>query len=129
MPHIFDAAAIFGPDNVGGGHSGGYAGGYLARASYKTYNAGVVPLVMGYWVSFVRGLDPNLFGMGGDGGAPRWEVWGGKGDGDGGGRDGDGEGRRLVVETEGARMESVGRGERARCAFWEGLGGGRMRQK
>ncbi|KAK3298999.1 Alpha/Beta hydrolase protein [Chaetomium fimeti] len=115
VPHIFDSAAIFGPDNVGGG--------YLARASYKTYNAAVVPLVMGYWISFVRALDPNVFRVPG---APRWEVWGGGGVGD---RDGEGDGGRLVVETEGARMERVGGGERGRCAFWEGLGGGRMRQR
>ncbi|KAH6854493.1 Alpha/Beta hydrolase protein [Chaetomium sp. MPI-CAGE-AT-0009] len=118
VPHLFDAAAIFGPDNVGGGR--------LARASYKTYNAGVVPLVMGYWVSFVRALDPNRFRLEG---APTWEVWDGYdggGDGDG---DADAEGGRLVVETEGARMEMVGAGERGRCAFWEGLGGGRMRQR
>ncbi|KAL2134032.1 hypothetical protein VTI74DRAFT_1196 [Chaetomium olivicolor] len=109
VPHVFDAAAIFGPDSLGPGGS---------RASYKTYNAGVVPLMMGYWISFVRSLDPNRFRMEG---APVWEVWDGREGGEGM--------RRLVIETEGARMETMPKEERERCTFWLGLGTGRMEQK
>ena len=58
VPHLFESWAIFGPDNVPG-----------APRSYYTYNAGVVPLVMDYWISFVRTLDPSAL-CGGD-----WEPW------------------------------------------------------
>ncbi|KAK4240662.1 Alpha/Beta hydrolase protein [Achaetomium macrosporum] len=115
VPHLFDAAAIFGPDNIGG----------AAGASYWTYNAPVVPLMMGYWISFVRGLDPNLYDLmptGGGRGAQRpvWERWDGLG----------GDRKRLVVETGGAAtMEGTPSDESQRCAFWLALGRGRMEQK
>ncbi|KAK3311253.1 Alpha/Beta hydrolase protein [Chaetomium strumarium] len=125
VPHLFDAAAIFRPDNIRGGG---------ARASYGTYNAPVVPLMMGYWISFVRGLDPNLSSLasggrgegaaGGDRGAQRpvWERWDGLTRGEGM--------KGLVVETGGAaRIEGTPRDETERCAFWLGLGRGRMQQK
>lgn len=110
VPHLSDAPAIFGPGHVPGQEA----------ASYETYNAPVVPLVMGYWLSFVRTLDPNVFRAPG---SPRWEpVWQ-EGDDDAGVM------KRLLVETEGARMEEVDAAERGRCAFWKELGLERMRQK
>ncbi|KAK4250430.1 Alpha/Beta hydrolase protein [Corynascus novoguineensis] len=133
VPHLSDAPAIFGPGNVPGAEA----------ASYDTYNAPIVDLVMAYWVSFVRALDPNAFDLavgpprpGSKSKSrfrtfrPKWEpVWEDE-DGD---EDGDKERmmamKRLVVETEGARMEAVDAGERERCEFWKGLGSGRMRQK
>ncbi|KAK4128416.1 alpha/beta-hydrolase [Parathielavia appendiculata] len=103
VPHLFDAAAIFGPDALP-----------AARASYKTYNAGVVPLLMGYWLSFVRTLDPNRHRMPG---SPVWEAWDHRST------------KRLVIETVGARMDGGDDGEKERCRFWLGLGRGRMRQR
>jgi carboxylesterase type B len=111
VPHLFDAAAIFGPDNIGGG--GG------ARESYKSYNAPVVPLVMGYYTSFARSLDPNRYRAPG---SQEWpSVWEDGGGGEGGG---DGAMRRVVFETGGeVRVESVPAEERQRCQFWmDGLG-------
>jgi hypothetical protein len=102
VPHIFDAAAIFGPDNIAGG----------ARASYKSYNAPVVPLMMAYFTSFVRTLDPNTLRMPG---SMEWQGWGS-------------DMRRMLVETEGASMENTPGEERERCAFWLGLGE-RLQQK
>ncbi|KAK1829861.1 lipase 1 [Podospora conica] len=96
VPHLFEAAAVFGPDNIGG----------HGAASYKTYNRGVVDVVQGYWISFVRGLDPNVYRRRG---SPRWGVW-------------EGRGRRMVLETGVQRMEGVGGEEAERCRFWEGLG-------
>lgn len=119
VPHVFDAPAIFGPDALGPG------GGGAAFASYKTYNARVVPLVGGYWLSFVRALDPNAYRMAG---APRWGEWGGGGGEEEEEREKEEKGR-LVVETEGARMEGVDGAEEERCAFWAGLGRGRMEQR
>ncbi|KAK3372532.1 Alpha/Beta hydrolase protein [Podospora didyma] len=96
VPHIFEAAAIFGPNNIGG-----------AAASYYGINAPVVPLMMSYWISFVRALNPNIYRQVG---SPAWEAWGG-------------ESQRLVFETGGpARMETTPTEELERCQFWLGLG-------
>jgi acetylcholinesterase len=96
VPHLFEAAAIFGPDNIGG----------HARGSYYTYNKGIVPVVMKYWISFVRALDPNVYR---EEGSPEWRGW-------------DEKGERMVLETRRSRMEVVDEEEKARCAFWESLG-------
>ncbi|KAK3936069.1 lipase 1 [Diplogelasinospora grovesii] len=105
VQHLFEAAAVFGPDNING-----------ARRSYWTYNAPIVPVVMSYWISFVRTLDPNIYRSPG---SPNWEKWGA-------------DMNRLVMETGNTHMETVGKGvegpggeggELERCRFWEGLGG------
>ncbi|KAK8125311.1 triacylglycerol lipase-like protein [Apiospora kogelbergensis] len=94
VPHLFESFAIFGPDNVPG-----------APESYYTYNAPMVPLVMDYWISFVRALDPNPFRSPD---APSWEQWGaGK--------------RRLLLETGKTAMESTPQEQRARCDAWKEL--------
>ncbi|KAK7941069.1 acetylcholinesterase [Apiospora aurea] len=94
VPHLFESFAIFGPNNVPG-----------APESYYTYNAPMVPLVMDYWISFVRALDPNPFRSPG---APAWEQWGaGK--------------RRLLLETGKTAMESTPKEQRARCDAWREL--------
>ena len=113
VPHIFDAPAIFGPDNVDGGR---------VRVSYRTYNAGVVPLMMSYYISFVRALDVNVYRMKG---SASWETW----DSTKSTTEGARWGRRLVFESPGkARMEEVPPDERKRCEYWLGLGE-KMRQK
>ncbi len=81
------------------------------RSSYTTCNRDVVPVVMNYWISFVRALDPNIFRYVE---APRWEDWGvGKGD---------EAGRRLIIETRRTGMEVVAEEQVRRCAFWRSLG-------
>ncbi|KAK3949756.1 Alpha/Beta hydrolase protein [Pseudoneurospora amorphoporcata] len=107
VPHLFDAAAIFGPDNISGFGAG-------EGSSYKTYNKPVVSMFMAYWVSFVRTLDPNMFG---EKGSPQWEAWDSRVDGDG-----NKSRKRLLVELASTRMEEVGDGESDRCRFWEALG-------
>ncbi|KXX75229.1 Lipase 1 [Madurella mycetomatis] len=108
VPHLFDAAAIFGPDNIRN-----------ARASYRTYNAPVVRLVMAYYTSFVRSLDPNRHRARG---SLEWLPWGR------GGREGDM--RRMVFETGGnVEMEHVPGDERERCRFWEEGLGDRLEQR
>ncbi|KAH8910697.1 alpha/beta-hydrolase [Coniochaeta sp. PMI_546] len=106
VPHIFEAAAVFGPANLPPQD---------VSASYFTYNAPVVPVVMGYWISFVRALDPSVYRAEG---APVWESWDREG----------GAGQRLKIELGDTCMESVGDGEAERCGFWEGMGR-RMRQR
>lgn len=110
VPHIFEAAAIFGPANIGKGGS----------PSYDTYNAPIVPIVMDYWISFVRALDPNVYR---NSGAPEWEMWDG-----GPGVNGNQSEklvkswRRLVIETGFTRMEDVPTEQVERCDFWESMG-------
>lgn len=95
-PHGYEEAAIFGPDNVGRN---------VPPESFYTYNAPLVGVFMRYWISFVRGLEPNAWR---DPEAPEWGAW-------------DGKGEKLRIELGGLGMEGVGEDLFARCAFWEGV--------
>lgn len=98
VPHVFENAAIFGP-----GNTGPYA------ASWDTTNAPIVPVIMSYFISFIRSLDPNPYKAPG---APAWEDWGSLG----GGR-----GRRLKLQTNDTVMEEVPQDQADRCAVWRDL--------
>jgi carboxylesterase type B len=98
VPHTFESPAIFGL---------GYANNNIL-SSYATYNAEIIPIVMSYWISFVRELTPNRYK---DGSAPHWESFGH-------GKDG---GRRILLQTNGTVMEKIPADQRWRCAFWKGL--------
>ncbi|KAM0332102.1 hypothetical protein ACHAQA_002374 [Verticillium albo-atrum] len=95
VPHVFDAPAVLGPGMM------------PTAASYYTYNAPVVPLVMAYYASFVRALDPNRYRAVG---APLWGEWGVNGS-------------RVLFEG-GGKMgveEATEGGQGERCAFWDGV--------
>ncbi|KAI8671160.1 Carboxylic ester hydrolase [Fusarium keratoplasticum] len=96
VPHVANAPAVFGPDMLAS----------RSRASYYTYNAPMVPIIMNYWISFVRALDPNKYRYED---TPRWENWGD-------------DQRRLVFELGNLTMESVDRGEIERCEAWWDMG-------
>lgn len=96
VPHVTEAPAVFGPDMLT----------YTPPASYKTYNADIVPLVMNYFISFARTLDPNTHKVDG---APEWKTWGD-------------DHRRLVLQTDNSTIESIGGGELERCGFWKDIG-------
>ncbi|KAM0434626.1 hypothetical protein ACHAPT_003724 [Fusarium lateritium] len=96
VPHVANTPAVFGP-SMTPSQSG---------ASYRTYNAPMVPIVMNYWISFVRALDPNKYRYED---TPRWENWGD-------------DQRRLVFELGNMTMESVDKGERERCEAWLDMG-------
>lgn len=98
VPHVTEAPAVFGPDMLT----------YAAPESYKTYNAEVVPLVMNYFISFARSLDPNTYKTEK---APEWQTWGDNR-------------RRMVLQRGNSTTEVVGQGEIERCAFWKGIGTG-----
>jgi acetylcholinesterase len=95
VPHLFEAAAIFGPDNIGG-----------APGSYYTYNADMVPLVMDYWISFVRALDPNAHR---NEGAPEWPGWGTE------------RKRRLLFQTGNLSVEYTPADQVERCEYWKSM--------
>lgn len=100
VPHVFETPAIFGVGPTGSGKGVG--------SSYETYNSAIIPVVMGYWINFVRFLDPN--GESGDSNLPDWGTFQ--------------QGfslNRLVLETNNTRMETVPVDQRIRCQFWNGL--------
>lgn len=79
---------------------------YTAPESYKTYNADVVPLVMNYFLSFARSLDPNIHKLEM---APEWKRWGQ-------------DRQRMVLQTGNSTMEQTVKGELERCEFWKDMG-------
>ena len=95
VPHVSEKPAIFGPN---------MAGACGTSCSYETYNAPIVPVVMNYWISFVRSLNPNTHKYKS---APEWQPWAG--------------GRRLKFELGKTGMESVPRSQSLRCAMWKAL--------
>jgi acetylcholinesterase len=98
VPHTFESPAIFGLGNANDN----------VLSSYATYNADIIPVVMAYWISFVRELTPNRYKYGN---APHWESFGD-------GKDG---GRRILLQTNGTVMEKVPADQVERCEFWRGL--------
>ncbi|KAG4025610.1 hypothetical protein MFRU_054g00390 [Monilinia fructicola] len=100
VPHVFELPAIFGPGNTNEGST-----------SYTTYNKNIVPVVMKYWISFVRSLSPN---PGKDASAPHWPTMGTS-------SAAGGTLRRLVLQTNASVMENIPDDQLARCIFWKGL--------
>ncbi|KAI1468767.1 alpha/beta-hydrolase [Daldinia caldariorum] len=114
VPHIWEAWAVFGPDSQQGGAGAG-------PASYYHEAAGVVPLVMDYWISFVQTLDPSALRTPG---APVWEPWDDaedEEDEEEKGAGNNGAGRRLLMQVGNFSMETVPGDQRERCDFWAGL--------
>ncbi|RMZ35177.1 hypothetical protein D0859_00686 [Hortaea werneckii] len=62
VPHVSEKTAIYGVNNTGP----------CDGCSYATHNASMVPIVMHYWISFIKHLNPNVekhFT------APEWQPW------------------------------------------------------
>ncbi|KAF2091790.1 putative triacylglycerol lipase [Saccharata proteae CBS 121410] len=98
VSHTIEVNAIFGPNNTNGG----------APASYYTSNAGVVPVIQGYWTSFIRSYDPNKYRLPG---TPKWERWNGA------------EQPRLVFNTGGnVTVNAVDNVTRERCSYLNNIG-------
>jgi len=105
--HVVELNAIWGPDNVWYSEDIGSP----PPASYYTSNAPTIPVMQGYWTSFIRSFDPNTFRYPG---SPRWETWER-------GRRGD-EGQRLFIRTGETRMESVPADQWERCEYLISIG-------
>lgn len=95
VPHTSETPAIFGPESVDCGD-----------CSYTMYNAPIVPVVMNYWISFVKHLDPNVERYAG---TPVWRPF----------RRGDGQ--RLRFQINDTRMEAVDADQVRKCDMWRGF--------
>lgn len=97
-PHGYEEGIIFGPNSTNN------PGRYQSPASLYTYNAPLVPVIMNYWISFVRTLSPNTYRHPS---APEWQSWAEKKS-----------GAKLLVRLNELYMEAVPKAQRERCAFW-----------
>ncbi|KAF5007159.1 hypothetical protein FDECE_6512 [Fusarium decemcellulare] len=100
VPHTVEVHAIFG---VG-------LGGDNPPASYVDgeENAPVIPVIQGYWTSFIRSYDPNKHRHKG---SVKWETWSEK------------RKQRIVFETAGkTKMEKIGRDLERKCAYFASIG-------
>lgn len=104
VPHTIESEAIFGVGNIGD------TAATEAQTGYTTYNAEIIPVVMNYYISFVRTLDPNTYKYSD---APYWENFGCWSE----------EGSRLKFETRATAMELIPQDQAERCEFWRGLAG------
>ncbi|KAL2441969.1 Chlorogenic acid esterase [Exophiala dermatitidis] len=104
VPHTVELAAIWGPENVRGG----------VPASYREgkSNAWIVPVMQGYWTSFIRALDPNVHRADG---APVWQEFAPS-------RTDVHWGRLLFDKPHTTGMEMVSADTRSRCQYFKGIG-------
>ena len=94
VPHVSEVFAIWGPENTNGG----------APPSLAARNKDIVPVIQGYWTSFIRAFDPNTYRVPG---SPRWEVFNGQDQG------------RLLFQTNATRIETVPENQRQRCVYFD----------
>lgn len=90
VPHTVELVAIWGLNSTTG----------TPPASYFTTNAAIVPVMQGYWTSFIRSLDPNTFRATG---TPEWLPFDGQ--------------QRILFETNATRMETIPADQQERCDF------------
>ena len=102
VPHTIETEAIFGVGMVNDNAN------TEVSTGYTTYNAEIIPVVMNYWISFIRDLNPNKYKYES---APQWENFGRSRDG----------GNRLKFQTNATAMEPVPQDQVERCDFWKGL--------
>ncbi|KAI0339789.1 triacylglycerol lipase [Trametopsis cervina] len=95
VPHTIEINAIWGLNSTKG----------TPPASYFTTNANIVPVMQGYWTSFVRTLNPNTLRAPG---TPEWQPFNGT--------------NRILFETNNTRMEVIDAGLEERCDFLLSIG-------
>lgn len=97
VPHTIEMPAVFGPNST-----------YCTACSYAEgqLNHPMVPIVMSYYISFVKALDPNPFRLPS---TPKWKPWGPRGN------------NRLRFELDATRMETAPRLQVQKCDLWKRL--------
>lgn len=115
--HMMDAAAVFGPSNVACCPPKSYFHDDESNASPeddRNGNPGLVPVMMDYYISFVRTLNPNTLKSPH---AAEWVPWGRPEE-----RTDADKRQRLVVYTGGHQaMETVPADQAERCRVWHDL--------
>lgn len=96
--HTHEVNAIWGPQYVTDD----------TPASYFSTNAPIIPVMQGYWTSFIKTFDPNLYRRSG---TPEWKQWGK-----------DKEYRRLFIRTGETAMEMVPLAQQRRCDYLISIG-------
>ena len=96
VPHVFEVVGVFGPYGASVPING---------SSYLTFNKDIIPVVMGYWSSFVRTLNPNKLRAKD---SPVWEVFS--------------DSNRLKLQTNATKMEVIPKTQDRRCSFWNRIG-------
>jgi len=98
VPHTAELTAVWGPQNV-------VDGGGTVPASYlpNGTNAAIIPVVQGYWTSFIRSFDPNTHRASG---SPIWAPFSSVAG-----------GARILFETNATRMEAIPSDQEARCGL------------
>lgn len=98
VPHTVEVNAIWGPKYVTG----------TPPASYSTsLNQNIVPVMQGYWTSFVRAHDPNIYRAAG---TPVWEEFIAS------------QVKRIRFEANNTVMETVCPSLRERCGYFWSIG-------
>lgn len=97
VTHTVEVNAIWGPQYVTG----------TPPASYNTTNAAIIPVMQGYWTSFIRSFNPNTYRAPG---SPRWLYWDNQNQ------------SRILLQTNASKMETVPSDQRERCAFLSSIG-------
>ncbi|KAL5528651.1 hypothetical protein ACEPAF_7787 [Sanghuangporus sanghuang] len=90
VPHTVEVSAIWGLNSTTG----------TPPASYFTTNANIIPVIQGYWTSFVRSFDPNTHRAEG---TAKWVPFDGK--------------QRILFQTNATRMETISQDQQERCDF------------
>ena len=91
VPHISELSAIWGPNNTQG----------FSPPSYLSINRPIIPIVQGYWTSFIRAFNPNSYRARG---TPEWQTFGSIG-------------TRMLFEVNNTRLETVPDDQKERCAY------------
>ncbi|GAD92661.1 triacylglycerol lipase [Paecilomyces variotii No. 5] len=99
VTHTVEVNAIWGPQYVSG----------APPASYTTSNAPIVPVMQGYWTSFIRSFDPNPHRAAG---SPMWTTW----------TEGLLSYQRIFIRTGDTKMETVYKAQRERCSYLTSIG-------
>jgi cholinesterase len=100
VPHTSEVGAIFGPEYIGGGAPASLSPGQM--------NAHAVPVLQGYWTSFIRTFNPNTHRYPG---TVKWEEWTDKGQ------------DRILFDTGGKTyMETVSKTQQRQCAYIASIG-------
>ena len=97
VTHTVEVNAIWGPQYVTG----------TPPASYNNTNAAIIPVMQGYWTSFIRSYNPNTFRAEG---SPEWLPWT------------DQIQDRILLQTNANRMETVPRDQQERCGYLSSIG-------